>query len=113
MKLREMVAASLFWHLVAVAVLPSCATVGAPVKACTQGLTEELTATAANALAGDDYEARIAADFAGVAACLTVAAVEAAIDRARKVKFSGAGAAGVASSIQLHGDAWLSTHRRT
>ncbi len=115
MKLREMLAASLCWHLVAVAVLssPSCATVGPPVKACTAGLTEEITATAAAALARDDYEARIASDFAGVAACLTVAAVEAAIDRAKTIKFAGPGAAATNGAIQLHGEAWLSAHRRT
>lgn len=114
MKWFEMraVAGFLAWHIAAVELL-SCATVGGPVKACTQGLTEDLTASASDALAGDDYEHRIEIAFAGVAACLVVAAVEAAIDRAKTIKLAGPRAAAINGAIQLHGEAWLTTHRRT
>jgi len=97
--------------LVALALLvalagPSCAHLQASAKACAGEVTPDLTATAAAALARDDWRAEMRRAFAGVAACLVAAAVDAAIDQATHAKLAGAEAAETRNVIKLHGDAW-------
>lgn len=92
---------------VAVLVLASCAHV--PVQSCASQVTPELTATAGAALAGIDYEDAIARELGGLAACLVVAAVEAAVHDARSLKLSSPGFG--QSAIAIHGDAWLAKHK--
>lgn len=97
--------------LVAVSVLlAGCATTGgAAVKDCAAQVTPALVATAAGALVGQDYQAAVERELGGLAACLVVAAVEAAVDQAKHIKLSG----GVdQAAIARHGDAWLAAQRR-
>ena len=94
---------------VAVLVLASCAHVPEPVQNCASQVTPELTATAGAALAGIDYEDAIARELGGLAACLVVAAVEAAVHDARSLKFASPGFG--QSAIAIHGDAWLAKHK--
>lgn len=94
------------------AVMHGCAHTPA-IAACVDRLTPALEAAAGKALARGDYEAAIAAAFADQAACLTVAAVEAAIEGARNLKLDGrAENPAVQTAIELHGQAWLEAHRR-
>jgi hypothetical protein len=94
--------------------LHGCAHTGAVVVACAERVTPELEAAAAAALARDDYEPAIAKSFAGIAACVATAAVEAAIDNARNLKLAGRPptAPSVQTAIELHGQAWLTAHQR-
>jgi hypothetical protein len=94
---------------VAVLVLATCAHVPEPVQSCASQVTPELTATAGAALAGVDYEDAIARELGGLAACLVVAAVEAAVRDARSLKLSSPGFG--QSAIAIHGDAWLAKHK--
>lgn len=87
---------------------------GGVVVSCAEKLTPDLEASAAAALAGGDYETAIARAFAGVAACVVMASVEAAIDNARTIKLDGrAGGREVQAAIELHGNAWVAAHRRS
>jgi len=86
-----------------------CAHTPPVVRACVQQLTPDLTQTAVLALAGQDYETAIANQLAGVAACLVVAAVEAAVDQARHLKLAGTVDQ---AAIERHGQSWLAAHRR-
>ena len=85
-----------------------CAHTGKPIADCAANVTTELEAAAFKALGGGDYEAAIALKLSGVASCLVVAAVQAAIDQARALKLSGDVDT---SAIELHGQAWLAAHR--
>ncbi len=88
---------------------PSCAhTLPPAVKACVEQLTPQLEGLAAQALAGQDYETEVAARFAGVASCLVVAAVEAAVDQATHLKLSGPVDR---DAVARHGQAWLASRR--
>lgn len=79
------------------------------VHACAADVTPQLVETAAGALAGQDYEGAVARELAGLAACLVLAAVEAAVDQAKRVKLAG----GVdQAAVARHGDAWLAAHRK-
>ena len=97
----------------ATALAHGCAHGGAVVVACAEKMTPALEETAAAALAGVDYEEAIAKAFAGAAACVTLAAVEAAIDNARNIKLAGrASNPTFQTAIELHGQAWVEAHRR-
>jgi hypothetical protein len=96
--------------LAVVLVAGGCAHVGPVVRACAEQLTPDLTQTAVLALAGQDYESAIANRLAGVAACLVVAAVEAAVDQAKHYKLRGDVDQ---AAVARHGDAWMAAHRRT
>lgn len=112
-RLRLLLAVAVF--MVAAAwILHGCAHSGAVVVACAERMSPELEAAAAAALARDDYEPAIARSFAGVAACVVTAAVEAAIEHARNLKLSGRPptAPSVQTAIELHGQAWLAAHQR-
>jgi hypothetical protein len=96
------------------AIAHGCAHSGAVVVGCAEKLTPALEATASAALVGVDYSAAIQKAFADEAACVAVAAVEAAIDDARNLKLAAVrGATTNQTAIELHGQAWLSSHRRS
>jgi hypothetical protein len=97
---------------------------GGAVATCSERLTPALQKAASSALAVDAYEAAIAKAFANEAACLTVAAVEAAIDAVRSAARARAMSAtdqppppitssAEAAAIELHGEAWLAAHQRS
>ena len=93
--------------------LHGCAHAGAVVVACAEKLTPALEAKASTALVRADYEDAIAKAFAAEAACVTLAAVDAAIDAARNMKLAGrATDPTYQTTIELHGQAWKEAHRR-
>ncbi len=96
--------------LLVVLALAGCAHGGPAqvVKACAADVTPQLVQTAAGALAGQDYEGAVARELAGLAACLVLAAVEAAVDQAKTLKLAGPVDQ---AAVARHGDAWLSAHR--
>ena len=95
--------------LVAIALLASgCAHAGATAQACAAQVTPELVQTAAGALMGQDYEAAVARELAGLAACLVLAAVEAAVDQAKHWKLRGDVDQ---AAVARHGEDWIRTHR--
>lgn len=94
--------------LLAVASGASCAHTPLAVSTCAEQLTLQLEGTATHALAVQDYEGAITREFAGVAACLVVAAVEAAVDQAKHLKLAGDVDQ---AAVARHGDAWLTAHR--
>lgn len=112
MRLRLLLASSAL--LIGVDLLShGCAHTGAGAVSCAEKATPDLVEGAAAALAGADYEAAITRAFAGVAACVVTAAVEAAIDSARNLKLAGNGnGREIQAAIELHGNAWLAAHRR-
>lgn len=96
---------------VAVVVLASCAHLPKPIADCTSQLTQDLTNKAAAALLEVDYEEAVARELGGLASCLVVAAVQAAVRQAKALKLSPAvGSAGSQITIAQHGDAWLAKH---
>ena len=91
----------------------SCAHVPPAPAACAADVTPQLVQTAAGALAGQDYEGAVARELAGLAACLVLAAVEAAVDQAKRAKLSTHFGGGVdQGAVARHGDAWLAAHRK-
>lgn len=92
-----------------VGLLSSCAHGGQPAADCAAQVTPDLVATAGGALLGQDYEGAVKRELAGLAACLVVAAIEAAVDQARTVKLAGGGDQ---AAIARHGEAWLRVNRR-
>lgn len=94
--------------LLVVLALAGCAHTTASVVACAAQLTPEQISAAAGALTGQDYEGAVDRELAGLAACLVVAAVEAAVDQARRYKLAGTSDQ---AAIARHGDAWLKAHR--
>lgn len=86
-----------------------CAHTPAPVRACVDQLTADVTQTAMAALAGANYEAVIERKLGSLAACLVIAAVEAAVAQARTMKLAGDPAE--LAAIARNGDAWLAVHR--
>lgn len=101
--MRRLVAVLIFVALAG----SSCA--HAPKAVATCVATPALEAAAWKALAGGDYETAIARELGGVASCLVVAAVQAAIESARTLKLSGDVDS---AAVELHGQAWMSAHVR-